>query len=120
MKARVRCGLFYVFGERLYMISQQKTGFSASPFMKGVDNGLVRFNYLAHFAGDLSDHRADPEVKRQRIPYAIEDVIPRCSQDSELEINVVFHARIWTSAVHRHPHISSLSQHPHNPPLPTS
>src|SRR5258705_13870785 len=108
MKARVRFGLFYVFGERLYMISQQKTGFSTSPFRKRVDNGLVRFNYLAHFAGDLSDHRPDPQVKRQRIPDAKKDVIVRCPADGEVELNFVFRASIGTSVATRRAHSSYL------------
>src|SRR5258706_7774154 len=70
VKSRVRFGLFYVLRERLHMIPQQEAGFSASAFLEGVDNGLVRFNYVAHVLRDLSDYRADSQVDRQSIPYA--------------------------------------------------
>src|ERR1700732_3846615 len=54
LRSRVRFGLFYVLRERLDVIAQQESGFSPSAFLKGVDNGLVRFNYLAKIRQDLS------------------------------------------------------------------
>jgi len=93
------------------MISQQKTGFSASPFMKGFDKWAGAIQTTSRISLEiLSDHRADPQVKRQRIPHANYDVILRCFQDALVEINVVFHASIEISVLNRRAHSSYLVQ----------
>src|SRR3984885_9978662 len=50
----VKSGIGFRFLEkldnRLHVIAQQESGFSRSPFLKSVDDGLVRFNYVGKIA----------------------------------------------------------------------